>query len=201
MSSFQTVTTPDCDGVPSILMTVGREHYKLHSLISEYSQQGVSKRIPKTAIPDGLVPQVSKIFIAHPDAILRVTVNGKTLNDLVVALVNLKVLTQVQIDEMEDLDKPYWSQNELNPYDFVPPNMLTISSALSTLSNPERAKVEDEFGIEYCMGIIGFAHVSSIQYVTKPDDDGLPDDLKHLEGYVTPVRVIHDEDEEEICQR
>jgi hypothetical protein len=178
-------------------MTVGREHYTLHALLSEYIQQGVSKRIPRTAIPDGLVNLVSKFFIAHPDAILRITAEGKTLQDLVSALVELEVLTQVQAIKMEDLGVSYWADDALEPYDFVPSDMLAVAVAFSALPFGEHARLEQELGIEYCMGIVGFSYVTGIEYITKQDEEGLPEDLKHLEGYVTPVKVIRDTEDED----
>lgn len=72
--------------VPSVLCVWGREHYKLHELVEEAEQWGISKRIPITGVIEGLIPFSSKIFAAHPDAIVEVTRQGVSLAELAAEL-------------------------------------------------------------------------------------------------------------------
>ena len=54
-----------------IIMWAGEEHYTVGSFIREAERMGVSKRIPRTAIPEGIVPGQSRILIKHRQAILQ----------------------------------------------------------------------------------------------------------------------------------
>jgi len=40
-----------------------------------------------------------------------------------------------------------------------------------------------------------YAYLDRIEYVVKDGEEGLPDDLKHLEGTVTPVSYEYEDDE------
>lgn len=199
---ISTVPTPDLESVPSLLVCVGKEHYKLHEVLAEYGDIGVSKRIPKTAIPEGMVKLVSKIFVAYPEAILKVTKEGSTLFDLALYLYEMGLLSDYTWDELMDnrydnLDAAYWEEDKLNPEDFVPESMLQLASAFSKLLEDVRAEAIKEFGIKFQMGIVGYSYFQGFQYVVKPGEDGLPEDLAHLEGYVEPITCVYDEDEEE----
>ncbi len=186
--------------VPSILMIAGRQYYKLWEYIEEAQDIGVSKRIPSKAIPEGMVPGLSKIFIAHPDAIVKVTAPDKTLEDLAHELFACETLTMAELAKLIDLDKPFWTGEELNPSDFVPESMLDISMALSKVEEPEYSHIVKEFGLQFCLGVVGYAHFEGIQVVLDKSEEDLPDDLEHLRplvefGYVQPVHVEYPDEE------
>jgi hypothetical protein len=177
--------------VPSILMTVGRKFYKLHEYIDEASNMGISKRIPITGIPEGMVPGLSKIFLAHPDAIVKVTDPNYSLTDLAQALVDLQKLTNVQYARFVEDVQPFWTGENLQPGDYVPEQMLILTYALSLLEPPALKELVQKMGLVFCMGIFGWSYFSGFEYVLKPGEEELPKDLAHLEGYVEPVHVIY----------
>jgi hypothetical protein len=181
---------------PSLLMCVGRKFYKLYELVQEAENYGISKRIPITAIPEGMVRGLSKLLVAHPDAIVKVTAPGCTLQDLAWSLVDLGLLTQMQFAKLVDLDVPFWTGNELKPYDFVPESMLDVAMALSMTNDEDHERLVKEFELEFCMGVVGYSFVTGIQYVTKPGEVGLPPELAHLEGYVDPVHIEYVDEEQ-----
>jgi hypothetical protein len=172
-------------------MCVGRKFYKLHEAVEEYKEQGVSKRVSNTAIPEGLVPWRSKIFVAHPDAIVKVTAEGKTLADLAYTLLENGCLSEDDWDSLVEMANPYWTGKELHSEDFVPVSMLVIAIALSKMPEHEQDALKQELGLEFCMGIFGFAYLSGIEYVAKPGETDLPANMKHLKGYVQPVEVFY----------
>jgi hypothetical protein len=178
----------------SLLTIYGLEFYALHEVIEENEAYGVSKRIPITSIPEGLEKGASKIFCAHPHAIVRVTVEGKTLADLAYALLEEGFFTLAQWNKLVELDQPYWTGEELQPYDFVPESMLEISMALSKSENWK--VLMDEFKIEFCMGVIGYTPFTGFQYIAGDNEDGLPPELEHLDGYIEPVHVVYKEDDD-----
>lgn len=187
---------------PSIIMCVGREYYSLKDVIDEYSQLGTSKRISMTSIPQGLVRGESKVFIAHPDAIIKVTAKGRTIADLVYEMYAEGATWEHSIFlEIIDglLDKPYWTGEELQPGDFVPDDMLWISIMLSAMDPVIYTYLVKTYELEFCMGIIGFSPFSEIQLVLPDDVEDLPDNLRDLEPYINsgviqPVHVSYTED-------
>jgi hypothetical protein len=196
MPEFETVPTPHDPAIPSVLMCVGSDPYKLHKMISEYSAWGVSKRIPSTAIPEGLVPYKSKIFVAHEHAILRVRNSRCTLVDLAVMLEWEGLLSAGQNwAELLEIDTRFWQGDALGSAEFVPGAMLNLAIALDSAEPDLRRKIIKEFDIEFCMGVVGFSYIERVEYICKPGEEELPEELAHLEGYVTPVRVVKTDDE------
>lgn len=174
--------------IPSVLMTVGRQYYTLAGFIDEAKEMGVSKRIPTTSIPEGLVPGMSKIFIAHPDAIVKVTAKGKRLADLVRVVLGE---TYVSPDYA-----PYWEQEDIQPNEVVPDHMLSITYAFSKLPAEERAKLTVEYGLDFHMGVIGYTYFEGVQFVMPEGAEDLPKDAKHIQplidsGYVQPVHIVY----------
>lgn len=193
-TTIKVIETPGAEEVPSLLMCVGRQYYTVESFIREAESMGPSKRIPVKSIPEGIVPMLSKIFCACPEAILKVTNEKFTLFDLAVHLVSSGVLSQKKLDDMIELDEPYWQEKELPAESFVPEPMLDLAIAFSRLEGSDRKETMSMFGIETCMGIVGWSYIRALEYVLPDDVDQLPEELQHLEGYITPVHVTYTED-------
>lgn len=174
-----------------ILMCVGLQFYSLSDLVSEAENQGLSKRIPLSAIPEGVVPYESKLFVAHPHAIVKVTAPNKTLKDLVNMLISLGVLAREQLVSPDTLDWTYWEGETLLSEEQVPIDMLTIAIAVDLVEGEAYQELLNEFALKFEMGIVGFSYISGIHYVVKPGEEGLPDTLSHLDGYVTPVKMVY----------
>lgn len=188
---------------PSIIMFAGEDNYTLASFLDEAEFAGVSKRIPANSIPQGLVPGASKIFIAHPKAIVLVGADGLTLEDLAYRLLEMGFITAEQWADLVDLDMPKeaWQKMELEPFDPVPSCMLDIAYALSAVGGSRLRDLEQEFQISYIPGVIGFSHVTRLEYVLPNDVTELPSNidpaLKNAidASYVTPVHVHYDDPE------
>jgi len=58
----------DVAWAPDLLMWVGKDYYTVGSFIEEARAHGVNKRIPSTGEPPLIVPGVTRLFLAHPDA-------------------------------------------------------------------------------------------------------------------------------------
>ena len=190
-------TMKQANRIPSLLMVAGRQHYKLHRFIDEAENYGVSKRISVQSIPEGLDQALSKIFIAHPRAIVKVTAEGKTLADLAYRLLEMGMLTQVQWAKLVDLELPYWAGEELRPFDPVPECMLDITYALSQVEDDEHRELVKEFSLEFCLGIIGWSPFQGFQLVLPHGKSELPPDLEEAighhvaSGYLEPVHVVY----------
>jgi hypothetical protein len=177
-----------------ILMWVGKEYYTAGSFIKEAKTMGVSKRISKTSIPEGIVSGQSRLFICHPEAILKVTADDKDLSDLLDILWNLGLISQDDI-EMATWDEVYWEYENLQPMDFVPEGMLTIVKALDSADKNLRSQIVKDFEILWHPGVIGYSYIVGLEYVCKDDENTLPPGLSHMDGYIKPVIVEMDEDD------
>jgi len=185
--------------VPSLLVCIGKKYYKLYEVIREYKNDGISKRSPRKSVPRGLDKCLSKIFCAHPDAIIKVTTEGQTLHDLAYTLLTEGFLTEDQWDKLVELEKPYWTGEELQAGDFVPEGMLDITEAFSRLPDKRQAELTKELGLVFCMGVFGYAPFEGFQVVLRHDETELSEDLEDLQplvdmGYVEPVHVHYTDD-------
>ena len=186
----------DNKDVPSILMCVGKQYYKLSEFVDEAERDGISKRIPTTNIPQGLVPYVSKIFVAHPDSIIRTKAEGKTLSELASRLLEIGTLPYLSFIDIPEIYSPYWQNEKILSYEFVPACILDLALALDRCEDKVRDKLIEEFGIEFCMGIFGYSYIQSLVYIAKEGEEELPEKLVDQEGYVQPIHVVHLKDEE-----
>jgi len=154
------------------------------------------------SIPLGMEKGLSKILCAHPDAIVKVTTEGKTLHDLAYTLLEEGFLTDEQWTKLVELDKPFWTGQELNPGDFVPAGMLDITEAFSRLTDKRQAELTKELGLVFSMGVFGYAPFGGFEVVLRHDETELPKDLEDLQplvdmGYVDPIHVYHKDDDED----
>lgn len=167
------------DRPASILMCVGKSFYELHEMVEEYQDMGISKRLPITSIPDGLIPYKSKLFVAHPDAIIRVTVDGKTLLDLALDLADEELLTADEVYEITMMEEDFWFSDDLNSEDPIPEPMLTLALAYSR--SQHKAHYIGAYGVETCMGVVGYAYMDRLEYVVRDGEETLPEELAHLD--------------------
>jgi hypothetical protein len=162
-----------------IIMWVGEEHYTVREFIEEAKQMGVSKRIPRTAIPEGIVPGESRIFIKHHKAIVH-------CNDLVGLGEELGIPIEQDIEDSLDPDTP------------LPENMLRLVMELDEIRSDSHELYdaiagELSYDVWYSPGVIGYSYITGLQYVAYDDEDDLPENLQHMSHLVEPVRVVYDE--------
>jgi len=187
---------------PSLLFCVGEQFYRFHEFVDEAHRIGVSKRLPANSIPEGLVVGLSKIFVAHPKAIVKVTKPGATLMDLAYAMLEDGTLNYDQYEHMVGLEDPFWTGEELNAEDHVPESMFYVAYAFSKEPAARQRQLIEEFGLQFCMGIFGFGPFGGFQVVLNKNDEELPENLQHLShlvesGYVEPVHVVYQDGDDE----
>lgn len=173
---------------PSLIMCVGRKFYKLHEMVEEYQLMGISKRISITSLPEGVKPLESKIFVAHPDAIVQVGPEF-LLFDLARMLYDEGLLTQEEVEEVGIYD---WVMPDFEPTTEVPRPMLTLALALS--KSPNKSMYDAAYHIKYIQGIVGFAYLERLEYVAREGETELPAQYAHLEDEVEVVKYTYPED-------
>lgn len=179
--------------VPSALSWVGEDNYTFAQAVDESMSMGVSRRINLKGIPEGFVPGVSKIFLAHPKAIIRVA-----RGNLWELLYDLMLLGYISAQVWEDLvDNEYEDKlpypTKLEPYDFVPKDVGLAAYYVSKVTPAEYKHLDDKYKFTFSPGVFGYAPFGEFQYVLKPGESDLPKELQHLEGYVEPVMISYDE--------
>ena len=192
---------------PDIGMRAGAEHYPWpHDFIEEAECQGVSKAIPRSAIPY-IKRGRTRLVIRHPKAIVYVTSEQFTLYDLAMELINEHADEPDQVVKADIVRK--WIDTEEATLEdwkhaYILEFMLDTESGRNKLGIPyflrkaERAgdlkRIEEKYGLQYASGWIGYTFLTGIQYVAKGDEDELPEDL--VGTGVEMVRVEYDEEEE-----
>jgi len=178
--------------IPSVIMVVGKKYYEFHEAIAEYKELGISKRIGKKNIPEGLVPFKSKLFVAHPDAIILIGNKNYGLADLGMDLYNEGLISSYTLEDLVNLEQD-WHPEELKSEDPVPETMLYLAEAYSRSEN--RAALQSNYEIETRMGVFGYAYLQRIEYVVRPGETEVPDDLAHLD--IVPVTYTYREDDDD----
>ena len=162
-----------------IIMWAGEEHYTVSFFIEEADRMGVSKRIPRTAIPEGIVPGQSRILIKHRQAIVQ----SDRLDELFLTISYLYNISEFSLSDA--------SLKELG----IPDTMLKMVMFLENLQEQDytvwQSLVED-YNLTWTSGVIGYSYITSIQYIAYDDEEELPEDLQHLEGYIEPVRIEYE---------
>lgn len=182
--------------VPSALSWVGEDNYTFAQAVDECMSMGVSRRINLKGIPEGFVPGVSKIFLVHPKAIIRVAFGSlwELLYDLMLlGYISTRAWEDLIANEYED-KLPYTAR--LEPYDFVPKDAGLAAYYVSKVTPAEYKYLDDKYKFTFSPGVFGYAPFGEFQYVLKPGESDLPKELQHLEGYVEPVKVLYDDDED-----
>jgi len=149
-----------------LIMWAGEEHYTVGEFIREAEQMGVSKRISRTSIPEGVVPGKSRLLIKHRYAI----VNSPRLDELVertglnlVMPDDMLKLTIALEDLRDDHDQEYFAEWQI---------------------------LVDEFDITWSPGVIGYTILTGVQYVAHEHETALPEDLAHMDNLIEPIRVV-----------
>lgn len=149
-----------------LLMWVGTDQYTVSEFIREAQQMGVSKRISRTAIPEGVVPGKSKLLIKHRAAI----VNSPRLDELAEQ-------TGLNLQMPEDMLKLTIALEDLRDF-----NHQEYFQEWQIL-------VKD-FEITWSPGVIGYTTITGVQYVAHEHEDELPEDLAHMDNLIEPIRVM-----------
>jgi hypothetical protein len=175
-----------------LAMWVGEEHYPWPiDFIEEARKQGVSKQIPKTAIPM-IEPGKTRLVLIHPRALVTVNTDGMTMMDLALEL-EREIIGHFEDDE-EDEAREYMLQHIIDPE--TGRNMPKLTEWLKEAEIADFVdlkRLEEKYGIEYHPGFIGYTFLTGMQWIAPDEATDLP---KELRGYgIEPVRVVYEENE------
>jgi hypothetical protein len=173
-----------------LLALVGDDNYTVPQYIEESKRYGVSKRVALNAIPEGIVPGVSRLFLWHTKAIPLIRAYGCSLRDVVARLMSMGAITQDEATVYELGEN--WSVPDglLEPSSYVPPHILVVTCAIQRLEPGDRRAIERDFEIEWQGGIFSWCYLGQVQMVL-PDDateDDIPEDVRYR-GDIDFVKV------------
>jgi hypothetical protein len=195
-----------------IAMCVGLESYPWpHDFSEEAETQGVSKAIPRKAVPY-IEPGKTRLVLIHPRACVYVTTPGMSVIDLGLELLN-EYVVGTENEPPPEIKKEMVSRWITSPeaamddwvlaavYD----RLVDIESDPDTVKNKlgmcyylreaarvnDLARFEEKYGIKYGLGFFGYTFATGLQYVAKDDEEELPDDLKGTGAEI--VRVEYDD--------
>ena len=158
---------PDHSGARDILVFRGAEYWPTpEDVIREVHRQGLSVRIPRNNIPEGMVKGLSRIALAHIKAVLLI--EKGTEEELRAAF---EALHDEKVDEVL-----------ARPYEHAPSRWLEIPE------NDAKREVFERLGVSFQPGIFAYCYWTGTSYYLKPDEEQAPEDLAR-KG-VTPVRGI-----------
>lgn len=182
----------DVSEATDLMLMVGLEYYKtLQQFVDEAEMWGVSKRIPSSAIPNGIVPGVSRMFLWYPEVIPVVTAEGKTFAELVTLLYGWR-------PPASDLLQPWNPALPLTPGDPIPESIMQVTFSLQ--GHSKRRELEREFGIQWQAAVFGWCYLDAVQY-TVPEGEEVPEEVYAKYGdslkYVTIEYADDEEGEEE----
>ena len=152
-----------------IIMWIGEDNYTVSEFIEEAKAMGVSKRIPANSIPEGIIPGRSRLLIKHRKAIIH----GIDLDQLIEALNDLYAFPEYEL----------------------PDGMLHLVMTLEEIKeeNPERWKRwVDSYELTWHPGVIGYSYITGVQFVVEEGEEGLPEELAHLDYLIEPVRMSYE---------
>lgn len=167
--------------INDFLMMVGKEHYTVPQFISEAKTWGVSKRIPVTSLPEGLVPGISRLILWHPQAIPVIGAAGKTLRDLACALIEQGCLAQAMVKEIME-DGP------------TNTGTLELTCAFWRAQKEIQETITLALDLTWQGGVFGYTYLQDPRVVLPKGIEDLPEKLKHLEGKVSLIHVAYEEE-------
>lgn len=171
-----------------IAMCIGQEHYPWPSDFSDEAKSlGVSKQIPRTAIPS-IDPGKSCLVLIHPHVLISVNTPGMTLIDLGIELEGdlcrkVYTLDGARAWVMENLIDAETGHSKLCFIDLL--KQAELESKLK--------RYEEKYNIKYHYKFIGYTYLTGIQYVAKDSESQLP---PKLEGKgIEAVRIKYREEQ------
>ncbi len=160
MTESNAVTTdppaPNLAGARDILVFRGAEYWPTpEDVIREVHAQGLSVRIPRNNIPEGMVKGLSRIALAHIKAVM--VIEKGTAEELRAAF---------QALEDEEVDRVL-----ARPYEHAPSRWLEMPESEA------KREILERFGVSFKPGIFAFCYWTGTSYYLKPDENEAPPDL------------------------
>ncbi len=152
---------PDQAGAKDILIFRGAEYWPTpEDVIREVHAQGLSVRIPRNNIPNGLVKGLSRIALGHIKAVM--VIEKGTPDELRAAFEALA--------ETKDHD-PKIDQVLARAYDHAPSRWLEMPES------DAKREIFERLGVSHKPGIFAYCYYSGATYYLKPDENEAPEDL------------------------
>jgi len=163
-------TTANVSGARDLMVFRGEKYWPTpEDVIREVHQQGLSVRIPRNNVPEGMVRGLSRIALAHIKAVM--TMERGTDDELRAAFA--------------DLHDPDVDTVLARTYEHAPSRWLEMPDTES------RRAIFERFGVKVSPGIFAFCYWTGCTYYLKPGEDERPRDL--AEKAVQAVRGINAE--------
>ncbi len=160
-STPTTTTVPNQAGARDILIFRGAQYWPTpEDVIREIHTQGLSVRIPRNNIPEGLVKGLSRIALGHIKAVM--VIEKGTEDDLRAAF---EALTRV-----DDHD-PAMDEILGRTYEHPPSRWLEMPESDS------KREIFERLGVSFKPGIFAYCYYSGVTYYLKPDEIKAPEDL------------------------
>ena len=176
--------------MPDILMMVGTRYYKWPLRAArEYTRHGISKRVPRKAIPY-IEPGKTNLATYHPRALIWVRNPLMTLWDLALELhtEHGAVPEGFVADDFDPLALGLIDEDGER-------NTLLLTDLLDKAEQAGKLDaLIDKYQLEFEHGVFGYGPITAIQYVAKDGEKELPDDLKDVPG-MEIVRDVYEEDD------
>jgi hypothetical protein len=147
---------PNQAGARDILMFRGAEYWPTpEAVIREIHTQGLSIRIARNNIPEGMVRGLSRIALGHIKAVMTIEKgNEEDLKSAFAALANP--------DFTAVLDACY---------DHAPSRWLELPETKA------KREIFEKFGVKFHPGIFAYTYYTGTSYYLKPGEDEAPEDL------------------------
>ncbi len=147
---------PDHSGARDILVFRGAEYWPTpEDVIREVHRQGLSVRIPRNNIPEGMVKGLSRIGLAHIKAVL--VIEKGTEEELRAAF---EALHDEKVDEVL-----------ARQYEHAPSRWLEIPET------DAKQEIFERLGVSFQPGIFAYCYWTGTSYYLKPDEEQAPEDL------------------------
>ncbi len=159
---------PNQAGARDILMFRGAEYWPTpEDVIREINAQGLSIRIARNNIPEGMVRGLSRIALGHVNAVMT-----------------------IEKDAEDELRKAFEALNDADvndvlqaQYEHPPSRWLEIPESKA------KRELFERYGVKFSPGIFAYTYYTGATYYVKPGEDNAPPDLE-AKGVVAVRGVI-----------
>jgi hypothetical protein len=162
-------TVPSQAGARDILIFRGAQYWPTpEDVIREIHAQGLSVRIPRNNIPEGLVKGLSRIALGHIKAVM--VIEKGTEDDLRTAF---EALTQACPEQGRRVEGHDPAMDEIlgRAYEHRPSRWLEMPES------DAKREIFERFGVSFKPGIFAYCYYSGATYYLKPEETEAPEDL------------------------
>jgi hypothetical protein len=158
-------------GARDILVFRGAEYWPTpEDVIREVHAQGLSVRIPRNQIPEGLVHGLSRIALGHIKAVM--TVENLPLDDAGAPLTPEQTL-RAAFEAVTQIDghDPRIDEGLAGTYEHAPSRWLEMPEG------DAKREIFERLGVKFSPGIFAYSYYTGLTYYLKPDETEAPAEL------------------------